>query len=80
MNGTGQPVVYDQPRSDAIHFDVDGYKTIGARFAEAARELIYGQAIDARVELVEVHLADLKHASLLSHAAFRFVALILAHA
>lgn len=41
----------DAPRSDAIHFNVDGYKTIGARFAEAALEGVYGQPVDAVVEL-----------------------------
>lgn len=43
----------DQPRADAIHFDVDGYKAIGARFAEAARELAYGDPIDARTRLLD---------------------------
>ena len=32
----------DQTRSDSVHYDVPGYKAIGVRFAEAARELYRG--------------------------------------
>lgn len=42
----------DQPRSDTIHFSVAGYKTIGARFAEAAREMVLGEAMDASLRVV----------------------------
>ncbi len=42
----------DAPRSDAIHFNVAGYKLIGQRFAEAARVLRFGHSIDPLVELV----------------------------
>ena len=42
----------DAPRSDAIHFNVPGYKLIGRRFAESARVLRHGHVIDPLVELV----------------------------
>ncbi|MEM9386550.1 MAG: sialate O-acetylesterase [Pseudomonadota bacterium] len=46
----------DQPTWDTIHYTVEGYKTIGSRFALAAREMIYGQAVDSLTELQEVTL------------------------
>jgi len=46
----------DQPLADAIHFSVDGYKTIGARFAEAARALIYAEPLDPLTELSEARI------------------------
>jgi len=42
----------DQARFDLIHFDTPGYKTIGARFARAAEELIFGHKIDSLANLV----------------------------
>jgi hypothetical protein len=42
----------DQPRSDTIHFSVEGYKTIGLRFAEAAREMILGEPLDASLRVL----------------------------
>ncbi|MEO0973078.1 MAG: sialate O-acetylesterase [Pseudomonadota bacterium] len=48
----------DQPTWDTIHFTVAGYKAIGSRFALAARELVYGQAVDSLTELQEITLAD----------------------
>lgn len=42
----------DQPRSDTIHFSVEGYKNIGLRFAEAAREMILGEPLDASLRIV----------------------------
>lgn len=42
----------DAPRSDGIHFNVTGYQTIGARFADAARVLRFGHTIDPLTELV----------------------------
>jgi len=44
----------DLPRSDSIHLNVSGYKTIGARLSAEAREHLYGEAIDASARLVEV--------------------------
>ena len=44
----------DAPRSDGIHFNVPGYQTIGHRFAQAARALRFGHAIDPLTELVSV--------------------------
>ncbi len=48
----------DQPRSDTIHFSVQGYKTIGVRFAEAARELLYGEAINALIRLLDARASS----------------------
>lgn len=42
----------DQPRSDTIHFSVEAYKTIGVRFAEAAREMILGEPLDASLRVL----------------------------
>lgn len=47
----------DQPRADTVHMTVEGYKEIGARFALAARETVYGEAIDAVPDLLEVRRA-----------------------
>jgi hypothetical protein len=47
----------DCPRADNIHFNVAGYKTIGVRFSEAARELLYGDPLDASLRLVEARAA-----------------------
>ncbi|MEO0424274.1 MAG: sialate O-acetylesterase [Pseudomonadota bacterium] len=44
----------DQPTWDTIHYTVEGYKTIGSRFALAAREMVYGQTVDALTELQEI--------------------------
>jgi hypothetical protein len=46
----------DQPLSDAIHFNVQGYQTIGLRFAEAARAMVYGEPIDPLTELVAARI------------------------
>jgi len=43
----------DQPRADTIHFSVEGYKTIGFRFGEAAREMILGEPIDASLRVID---------------------------
>lgn len=43
----------DEPRADGIHFNVAGYRDIGRRFGEAARELILGEAFDASPALLE---------------------------
>ncbi len=47
----------DLPRADAIHLNVEGYKTIGARLAAETREHLYGQAIDASARLVGARAA-----------------------
>lgn len=44
----------DAPRSDAIHFSVSGYQTIGARFGDAMRRLKFEPAFDPLTELVSV--------------------------
>ena len=45
-------VTQDQPRADTVHLNVAGYKVVGARFGEAAREMIYGEFLDAQTNLV----------------------------
>ena len=49
----------DEPRRDTVHFTVAGYQDVGRRFADAARELIYLEPIDARPALVEARAAAL---------------------
>ena len=44
----------DAPRSDAIHFNVVGYQTIGERFANAVHALKFGSSGDPLTELVSV--------------------------
>ncbi|MDJ0975911.1 MAG: sialate O-acetylesterase [Planctomycetota bacterium] len=44
----------DAPRSDAIHFSVSGYQTIGERFGDAMRRLKFEPAFDPLTELVSV--------------------------
>jgi sialate O-acetylesterase len=43
----------DQPQSDGVHFTTPGYKTIGSRFAAAARKLIYGHSVTPLLRLVQ---------------------------
>ena len=47
----------DEPRADVIHFSVAGYRSIGVRFGEAARELIHGEPLDASLRLVAARVA-----------------------
>lgn len=42
----------DQPRSDTIHLNVEGYKTVGARLAAEFRERFYGEPFDASARLL----------------------------
>jgi len=53
--GTALVTTVDQPRKsgDPVHFNTAGYKTIGARFAAAARRLIYGHPVTPLLQLVE---------------------------
>ncbi|MBD3868551.1 MAG: hypothetical protein IFK94_10550 [Acidobacteria bacterium] len=50
--GTAVIPTADQPRADSIHFSVEGYKNIGVRFAEAAREMVLGELLDASLSVV----------------------------
>ena len=43
----------DQPRGDQVHLIQEGLKQVGVRFAEAARSLIYGEAITPLLTLTE---------------------------
>ncbi len=48
----------DQPLSDAIHLDVAGYKTAGARLARAVLAGSYGQNAPREPQLVSIRFAD----------------------
>jgi hypothetical protein len=43
--------VHDQARSDGIHYTVAAYQELGARLAEQARVLVFGEALDPLAEL-----------------------------
>ena len=43
----------DQARADTVHFTTTAYKTIGVRFAAAARRLIYGHPVTPLLQLVQ---------------------------
>ncbi len=43
--------VHDQARSDGIHYTVAAYQELGARMADQARVLVFGEAIDPLAEL-----------------------------
>jgi len=47
----------DQPLADPIHFSVAGYQEIGRRFADAARELVFGEALHPLTTLVAARAA-----------------------
>lgn len=49
-------VPIDQPRNDAIHLNVAGYKTIGARLAREMLAQVYGLPIEASARLASVQL------------------------
>lgn len=46
----------DLPRSDAIHLNVAGYKTLGARLAKEMLEHAYGQPVDASARLTQARI------------------------
>lgn len=48
----------DLPRSDTIHLNVDGYKTLGARLAKEMREHLYGEAVDASAKLLRARVVS----------------------
>ena len=48
----------DQLRADSVHLTVGGYKQVGYRFALAAREMIYGQPVDAGARMTAVRYKD----------------------
>ena len=47
----------DFGKADAIHFSVAGYRTMGQRFAQGARQRVFGHAVDPTNDLVSVALA-----------------------
>jgi hypothetical protein len=48
----------DLPRSDTIHLNVEGYKTIGARLAAEFREHLYSEPVDASARILEARSID----------------------